>query len=214
MKETELAQKFAEYLSDYNLYFEVPNRGSKTDIVAVKEPVVIAIEVKTSFGLAVIEQADFNRRFYHYSYVAVPSTRGGRLAKEICYSRGIGVMSYSQFGYNTPVIETVRPMLNRKARPPQLIPEYQKNIPGCQSGDSMTAFKATVLGVCKYLSRKGPTPLAEVLENINYHYHSVKAAKAGLYQWMRNGVIKEFELKEDRKVHLTNEGLDLIAKWI
>lgn len=38
MKETELAQHFVEYLSCYDLYFEVECMSGRVDIVAINKP--------------------------------------------------------------------------------------------------------------------------------------------------------------------------------
>ena len=116
MKETELAQKFIEHFADWNLYYEVSSPVGSTDIVAIKHPVYISIEVKTSFSLAVIEQAVKNKPYYNYSYVAVPYSRNSYFAEVICKSYGIGVLKYKPDNrYGNHIFEAVTPLLNRKA---------------------------------------------------------------------------------------------------
>ena len=117
MKEKELAQKFVEYLSDmYDLYFEV----GTTDIVGKNRSIVIAIEVKKHLNFKVIQQAHFNIRSSHYSYVAVPKTSAQRntFAYTICKEFGIGILIYDE--QNNQVYEKIAPKMNRDRKSTRL----------------------------------------------------------------------------------------------
>lgn len=91
MKETFLAQKFADYLSCYDLYFEVDYHRC-IDIVAIDGKYSIAVEVKTTFNFKVLEQAIYNARNLSFSYIAVPKTKDDmEFQKKLCADYGIGL---------------------------------------------------------------------------------------------------------------------------
>lgn len=196
MKETELAKHFTDYLSDYDLYFEVPWDGI-VDIVARKAPINIAVEVKTTFSLKVIEQALSHRPYFHYSYVAVPLTKNIDMARRVCKDYGIGILAYD---HSRGVMETIKPVLNRKAVFKGCPPDYcKRSIAGSQSG-RMTAFKATCEAIVKYITRRGEGIEAKtVLKGIEHmHYTSFSSAKSSLKKYCDNGVIKDFRIENGK----------------
>jgi len=198
MKEIDLAKHFIEYLQDFDLYFEVSCFGSFADIVAVKPPLKIAIEVKTSFGIAVIEQAVNNRQFYNYSYVAVPKTkRKGNLILRICEDCGIGVLEYDP-KYNT-VEEVIHPRLNRKAMTKyvQLLDYQKKGEAGCVHGRP-SPFKEMVADITEYLHKNNGATFKEVFDTSYITYRTLTAFKSGMYQWTRKNVINDFYVEKGR----------------
>ena len=199
MKETELAQKFVEYLKIYDLYFEVDYYRS-VDIVALNGNISIALEVKTSFNFKVFEQALENRNHFNYSYIAVPDFKDDSIQRKLCEDYGIGLLAYdSKRGYGD-VREYVHPKLNRhvdnnklKSR---LHERNKRSLPGSKSGDSekITAFGVTVENAVRYVKRHPGCTLKEMVDSIPHHYGSNALAKSNLYQWIHKGVIKELAL--------------------
>jgi hypothetical protein len=206
MKETELAQKFINHFIDFDLYFEVGSPVGSTDIVAVKSPLMISIEVKTSFGLSVIEQAVRNIPYYHYSYVAVPYVKDSHFAEQICKQYGIGVLKYKEDNrfseFEGHVYEQLPPKFNRKALAKyiKLMDAYKDATPGCVNGRP-TPFKEMIKGISAYLQRHPGATLKEVFEGSYITYRTISAFKAGMYQWIRNDVIKEFYI-DNGKLYL------------
>lgn len=202
MKETDLAQKFINYLSCYDLYFEVASGGGCVDIVAITpHKLMIAYEVKTSLNFRVIEQAFFNRPFFHLSYIAVPYSRGTRFQEMICRNYGIGVLQYNPSAWNGPVVELVKPTFNRKASIKSTrLHEYQKrSIAGTASnGGRVTPFKITVENMITYVKRHPGCSMKQMFSEISHHYHSDAGAISSTYQWMRQGVIKDVVLKNGK----------------
>lgn len=203
MKETDLAKHFIEYLSDFDLYFEVGVLGSFADIVAVKEPIKMAIEVKTSFSLAVIEQAVQNCMFYHYSYVAVPKLKyRGRLQFDVCEHYGIGVLEYDDnYGKREhgEVSQVVAPKINRKAVTKLVhLSNFQKSaIAGCMHGRP-SPFKEMVHDITEYLKTHNGATFKEVFGSSYVTYRHISAFKGGMYRWTRENVIKEFHIDKGR----------------
>lgn len=199
MKETELAQHFVEYLSCFDLYFEVDYYRS-VDIVAIADNYAAAIEVKTSFNFKVLEQAIENAKHFHYSYIAVPHFRDSSFQKQLCKDYGIGLLVY--FHFRNIVMEVVKPKLNRHAdlaRLKRRVCERNKlSLPGSKSGDStvITAFGVTVDNLTRYVTRHPNCTLKDAVEKINHHYDTNQLARSNLAQWIRNGVIKNVKLEK------------------
>jgi hypothetical protein len=202
MKETELAQKFTEYLSCYDLYFEVDYAGHSIDIVALAEKITISYEVKTSFNFKVFEQALQNKPYFNYSYIAVPEFNDRSFQIRLCKDYGIGLLTYdSKRGFND-IRELVQPQLNRHSNNKYLIKrlhEYNKrSIPGAKSGDSnrITAFQVTVENMVTYVQRHPGCTIKEMISEVSHHYRNDKAAINNTYQWIHKGIIKELRLEK------------------
>jgi len=201
MKEKELAQKFVEYLSCYDLYFEVEYFNC-VDIVAVNDNLSIAYEVKTSFSFKVFEQALRNKQHFNYSYIAVPASKDTWIQEKLCKDYGIGLLMY--FERKKEIREIVHPKLNRYARASHLLTrlhDYNKrSMPGTRSGDSekITAFTVTVEKAVFYVGRHPGCTIKQMISEIDHHYDSDKSACSNIYTWIRKGVIKELRLENGK----------------
>jgi hypothetical protein len=211
MKETELAQKFVEYFSDFDLYFEAPPHH--VDIVAISGPKYIAIEVKTSLNFKVIEQAVRNQGWFHLSYIAVPRPKDGHFQYKICQHFGVGVLTYYPSYSRGYIQEQVKPRWNKVGDIAKKYCNYQdymkQSVPGSSGSDGaiVTPFKMTVENLERYVKRHPGCTLKEALQNIDYHYTSFSGAKSSLYKWMREGVIDTVILI-DGKLHLNNKNIE------
>ena len=198
MKEVELAQRFIEYLSDYDLYFEVPPKN--VDIVAKSAGIVTAFEIKTSLNFKVLEQVRSNALRYHYSYACVPSVRNYHFQAEICSHFGIGLLMFNPI--LDKVIEVVKPRLNRKVWADVLNPpEYcKRSIAGTPSsaGTTVTAFRNTIDQIVRYLARHNGATIKDVYDSVTLHYNSLSSTKSCLSKWIDNGVITEFYIDKGR----------------
>ncbi len=200
MKETELAQKFVEYLKGFDLYFEVDYYRS-VDIVALDENISSAFEVKTTFNFKVFEQALENRKHFNYSYIATQDWRDTTIQRKLCEDYGVGLIIYdSKRGYND-VREYVHPKLNRHVNNKRLVESLhemnKRSLPGSKSGDStkITAFGITVENAVRYVQMHPGCTLKEMVDNIGHHYDSNILARKNLYQWIYKGIIKEISWK-------------------
>ena len=208
MKETELAQKFVDYLSCYDLYFEVDYYRS-VDIVALAEKYSIAVEVKTTFNFKVLEQAIENAKHFNFSYIACPSFDGA-IQLQLCRDYGIGLLIYNdKCSYRSEwgLREIVSPRLNRHAKlnhlKERLCDRHKLSLPGSKSGDTtkITAFGVTRESAIRFVNRNAGCSMNELIKGITHHYSSDKAARANLYQWINTGVINELMI-ENKKVYL------------
>jgi hypothetical protein len=206
MKETELAQKFVQYLSDFDLYFEV-DYGGCVDIVALMlgGRVSLAVEVKTTFNFKVLDQALNNQQWFNYSYIGVPAFRDDWLQRRLCADYGIGLLVYNdKHQYqDCSVSEIVKPKLMRRSNVKlrQRLHERNKlSLPGAQSGtgERMTAFKVTHDNLYKYVRRNPGCTIRQAMDGVAHHYNTNKAAASNIYSWIYQGVIKDIIYKQGK----------------
>ena len=198
MKETELAEKFIEYFSDFEVFKEVPANGI-IDFVVKNNIITMAVEVKLSLNFNVIEQAEKNKYYCDYSYIAVPRPKKESFAYRICAILGIGVLVYD----NWSISETVKPIKNKRSMFYKLkLEDYMKRSIAGSQNDRMTPFKVTIERMVKYISRHPGCTLKECLNNVDFHWSNLTSAKGCVYQWLDKGVIKEFYI-ENSKLYLS-----------
>lgn len=199
MTEIELAKYFVDYLSEGNeLYFEVQN----VDIVAKSGHILTSVEVKTSLNFKVIEQAKYNMPKFHYNYIAVPQPKIEHFGFEICKMLGIGILTFYNNYDTTEIKERIKPKLNRKALTHcvYLHPDQQKSIPGAKTGETgvKTAFKITVENLELYVNRHKGCTINDAINNIDHHYGAFRPARNGIYQHIKNKVIKTIKLVDGK----------------
>lgn len=207
MTEKELAQKFVEYFSCFDLYFEVDYGGHQIDIVALEGKLTTAIEVKTSFNFKVFEQALRNKPKFNYSYIAVPRFRDSSIQEKLCKDYGIGLIVYNEKNPYDEFRVQVKPKLNRiKSNEliKRLCDRHKLSMPGTKSGDSdkITAFQLTVENLKWEIKRHPDSTIKEIISGISHHYQTDELAKTNIYQWIRKGIIKGIII-ENGKYKLT-----------
>ena len=179
ISETDLAKIVIELLSEWgwDVYQEVQGHGGICDIVGKRGNILWAIECKKSFGLAVIEQAHNWIKYAHYSSVAVPQTRDGYFAEQICREYGIGVFRIKG---ETPR-ETIRPKMHRAIIPLHLY-EEQKTFceAGSANGGHWTDFKRTVRNLVREVELHPGMEFNKAIKVIDHHYSSFGSAKSCL----------------------------------
>lgn len=198
MKETELAEKFINFFgNEFQIYKEVPAMGF-IDFVVKNENVTMAVEVKKTLNFNVIEQANRNKNYCDYSYIAIPSTKSQHFGYTICEMLGIGVLVYTK---NNQVYEQVKPKKNRKSKyyKLNLEPYMMRSVAGSQN-NRMTPFKVTIENMVKYIKRHPNCTLNECLNNIDFHWNNISSAKNCVYLWIKRGIITEFNIEKGKLV--------------
>lgn len=205
MTEIELAKEFIAYFDKYEIYQEVPAYGI-IDFVAKQGAITIAVEVKKSLNFDVIKQADGNKNYCTYSYVAVQRPKKQHFGYQICRDYGIGIIAYQEISFgefdSQYIEEIVKPKMNRKA-PAHLLnlKDYMKKSVAGSKNDRMTAFKNSIDSMVKYIKRHDGCTLNECLNSFEFHWGNMTSAKSSIYQWIRQGIITEFYL-ENSKLHI------------
>ena len=206
IKESDLAKHFISYFENqgWEVFSEVPHYGI-IDFVARKkkkipnhsksEYITCAVEVKTQFNFAVIEQADRNKRCATYSFVAVPKPKRRTYAYEICRKLGIGVLEFDDRWRQNFVSEAVKPVENWNITEVNLEEFMKESVAGSQN-ERMTYFKNSVKLISDFLHENGPTHINEVVSAVDHHWTSHNSAKQCIRNWCKTGVIKEFYVEK------------------
>ncbi len=131
--EIEIASRVTTWLRDegYEVYEEVSlGYSNSVDIIAVRKPVVVAVEVKKTLSLSVLGQAKRWIQQAHLTYVAVPlhkRTSSHTGAAWVCRTLGIGLLYIT-----SSVHEEVRPVFQRHAKTSEILsklrPEQQDGL--------------------------------------------------------------------------------------
>jgi hypothetical protein len=196
-KESDLAATVQRWLEEYgwDCYPEAQFKTAegRADIAALKGNLLWIIECKTSFTLALLEQA---RRWIgncHHVSVAVPYRSFGRVQEWFCRAAGIGILvvnRYSYYGQNA-VDEVLRPRMPslkhcRAGRYiSQLHPDMKKYAPGSTADKGYSSpWKRTMDAAVGYIEQHPGCQLKEVIKNINHHYHTAASANGSLRTWL------------------------------
>jgi hypothetical protein len=194
----------------YEVFKEVGFGGGsmRADIYCKKGDETIAIEVKTSLNLKVIDQAFGWREYASKVYFAVPSRMHQRfnITRQICEAFGIGMFDIYLYGHHrvsNEVRERIPACTNSDPKHPPLYEQQKDSIAGTHSGDFVTPFKITCIRLLEHVTANGPMLLIEAMRSIEHHYSNEKSASAGIRKMIKWGVIKEMEIyKEKNKLHI------------
>lgn len=214
LKETDLGEFVISHLcgDGWDCYQEVAMKGRVADIVACRDRLIHVVELKTSFGLAVLSQAHFWSRRVHLASIAVPTvSRFGRdrgFGMQLCRDYGIGVFSVDGSGY---VYQAVNPRLNRAADRNRReildrLDPIQKTFAkaGNNQGLHWSPFKDTVLRLTRIVADQPGVPLSDAIRLLQHHYASDASARSSLKKWIEAGKIRGVR-SEGRKCNLFHE---------
>jgi hypothetical protein len=205
MKEEELAKHIIKSLEDagYDIYQEVAVADRVVDIVIKGHNFYWAIETKTSFSFAVLEQAYKNIKYFNFSSIGVPSAvSGGRqFARQVAKHYGIGIFQLDKFRV---VRERQKAKFNRHAltKKIRLLDEHKYFAKaGNAEGKYFTPFQDTKRNLINYIEFHNGCSLKNAMDAIRHHYSSLSSATNSMRQWINEGIIKELYI-ENGKVYL------------
>lgn len=201
MTEPELAKIVISWLRDggWEIYQEVPVYGKYIDIVAVMGKIVWAVECKTSFSLAVIEQAAHWVNYANISSVAVPITKN-HFGPRVCEKFGVGVILVAKGGY---ISGHEHGKFSRNSVDfNRFLKEEHKTF--CEAGSTgasrrFTPFMDTRMQLVKLVTKNPGITLKAALDTIKHHYHSTSTARACIVDMIKKNVINELRLELNGK---------------
>lgn len=179
------------------VYAEVVFRDGRIDLVGVDATRLVTVEVKVSFGIAVLEQAARWRDYATETWVAVPRHVAQGFGAEVCRTMNLGLFGvdaaepWERRPWNagedvapvwkhSVVIEPVPtvPHLAHKLRA-ALFPEQRDSIPGTNGGHA-TKFTRTAQRLAELVAAEPGITLKDAVGRIDHHYSTKAAAVSSL----------------------------------
>lgn len=220
--EQELARHVVAWLLDYGweVYQEVqPSWGGPiADIVAVQGPLLWVVECKTSFGLAVLEQADHWEHFANMTSVATPPARSNRrwatrnFRERVLFgATGIGHLVVNHHEYlragESAVSEAFKARLRRrisKQLRESLVPEQKTEVAaGSANGGHWTPFRQTCKHLRDFVARNPGCSIKDAVAAIDHHYNTPSSARSSLRIWIEKGKVAGVRAEfEGRRIKL------------
>lgn len=189
---------------DWDVYQEVALPGFRADIVAIRKPISMIVELKKSLSFDLLDQCVRRIWSAHHVVACVPQSKTARSGLR-CFERdGIGVWELRDAGFGRVFLhEVVAPRLNRLAAAldlqAALKPEHKKMaLAGSSNGGHYTDFKATVSALRLYLQQLDgrAAPLRDVLANITHHYGSSASARSSIVARIKDGTIPGIAMEQ------------------
>ncbi|MEG0728226.1 MAG: hypothetical protein RR420_01250 [Anaerovoracaceae bacterium] len=221
MKESDMFDSLKEYLESINneVFSEVLVGSRRADVVAKKEDIFTVIEMKTSLGIPVMEQAYRWKNKADYVYVAIPFKRKKKLSSYamMCLERdGIGLLlvdaDWHDSAYNPPALEVIPAVKQNKCRvkwKDVLVAEHKTALKGGSCGGGyVTPYKITISRIKEYMTSVGDwVSSTDIASNVKTHYrqpqNSIRQSLVSYeYDWCETKMIKNklyFRIKEKIK---------------
>jgi len=204
MTEQDLGRHVVDWLQcqDYTVYHEVRDERDRrlrfspvADIVVDVNGHAWVIELKRSFGLAVLAQAkEWQRRGVSRVSIAVRhagDTKARRFGEHVCRQFGIGLLCIDKHGsvreeiepryYRAPVRYHTHDLLS-------ICHAAQQSgvTAGSARGGYWTPYRQTMRDVKDYLQRQGDwCSLHMIMASIPHHYHTSSTARSCLSKWLQ-----------------------------
>lgn len=182
----------------FETYEEVVHRGSRADVVAVRGPVTMIVEVKAAMSIRLLDQLMVWRGAAHLIVAAVGSHRMGAAVHRLLHLEGFGVW---MVGYDE-IHEKVKPRLHRAASGEmrrRLVNDQRSGVSaqaGTNGGGYWTPFAATARDLRRFVASHPGISLREALGQVSHHYSSSKSAMGALPGLLRKGVITGVRLDD------------------
>lgn len=220
--EVDLAQCIINYLEakGWDVYQEVSHGQGypSCDIVGVYEGLYWAIETKKTFGLQVLEQANYWRYRAHFVSVGIPEQTSSyskrstkfNVTQKLCDATGIGILSASPSWGSSHVIEKAK--FNRKANcysfkqlcRPELKTSNRAGEPSKGKTSVFSVFRDDLIAL---VAKKPGVSMKDAIEEIGHHYSSDGTAKACVSRYISQGVIPGIENRRGKGLFLTKSNI-------
>lgn len=216
--ESDLGARVVAYMRDlgWDVWQEVKAGrwdGPRVDAVGKLGRLVWAVEIKTSLGFRVVEQA--HGWIGHANYVSVAAPRpSSKFALKVCADYGIGVLCA---GWGATVSEALAPKLWRKRSETlaRCLTEERRQIgaAGSAGGEYWTPFRKTCRALCEAVQARPGQTLREIVAAVATHYRTPGTARSSLAKLIERGVVAgvRSEIGADRQLRLypASQGLEL-----
>lgn len=189
MKERDMfepVKKLLQSLGFPDVYGEV----GLIDVVGVNPTHTVAVEMKTSLNIKVIEQAMRSHRKSHFCYIAVPKTKDYATweKKAVFKKLELGLIYVDDKRAWVAIEPPKEPNKPKYDARKDIQAHHEFTVGGSKAGDTLTGYKYTMMQVKELLGNTSePVTIDYIHENIKTHYYG-KSAKRSLAS-----AIKDFE---------------------
>lgn len=207
--EVDLGKAIVEHLERdrWDVYQEVApgSYGHGADIVAVRGPLLMVVELKMGFNIAVLAQAARWVGHAHYAVVATPTGRDNAFNVNVCKAFGVGWVEAAPKPEETwlqgekaegirwrlaPAFHRPNKKLLAKFRA-ALHPEQKTYLAaGSPGGGGFTPWRAFCEAVAKAVKAAPGITVKETILAITHHYPNAQSACSAALTWIRAGQIK------------------------
>ena len=217
MREIDLGEGLVSWLTSqkYDVYQEVQlySNGGICDVIAVRDPIIWAIELKTSLSIKVFEQATRWKTLYRS--VCVPNRRNTinpyviKIAKTIF---NVGILE--QMPYDSGFKEVVNAPLMReyyrysKNTLSKLLEEHKTmSKAGSVGGGYSTPYKRTIRNIKEFIKKEEEVTINDIMKHIEHthHYSNIQSAKQSIVKaletWENNWCTTSRN-KDNKKIFL------------
>lgn len=184
-KEIKLSDPVSDYFTDlgYDVYAEmpIPTSARCCDLIALKDEIIIAIELKTSLSMQVIRQAYSINIYVDYAYVAI-GTNPKQKSIDACKRYGIGVIKIK----NGKISVIHKPEYKKPWRPVRkmLLERLSKYEPGGIAGYPFQKGIGPAIEchrlVAEYKEANPKATWKEIFEKVPNHYASSASMASSL----------------------------------
>jgi hypothetical protein len=209
--ETELGPPVVEWLTreGFEVYQEV-DVGPIADVVGVRGPLVVVVELKLTLSFDLLAQARGWRWCAHQVWAAVPlakRTDGRRMAIDCFEQMGVGVLEVDRRHDGEAYVARaiVRPTFIRLAGGRKYIAPAlrEENRTLAKAGSPAGArdwseFKQTCRAVRELVRAKPGATIREVVAGLDHHHYATDAgARASLVERIGRGVVEGVQIRRD-----------------
>jgi hypothetical protein len=184
----------------WEVYKEVqcPRRKVVCDIFAVRRDArgrirdSWAVEVKTHFGLDVMEQAHTWQRYAHRASIAVPrpKKRARTFGYKVCNTLGLGVIEVGP----RSVAQQLTAKAGRSPKLPTLVEAQKDYEAGNADRTYWTPFKGTVEKLAALVEETPGVVLEDAVSQIDHHYKHDRSAVSSLKKHIKTGTIPDIRI--------------------
>lgn len=201
--ESALAALVADHLQaeGFEVYEEVIGACGRCDLVGVKGPLRVIVEVKTALSLALLSQVMLRQPYAHHVYAAAPRTRHIHDICRLMAPHGIGILSVDPRSADvglTAVKVELGPTFRRRPGRLELHPEQRRGsglgAPAGSNGGHWTPFSRTARSL-KAVVAEQPGILFTQLVSTRFHYVSTQSARQSLRRWIAAGKVPGIALR-------------------
>lgn len=174
MKETEMHEPVKNLLVNQIFCDEVYAEIMNVDMLGMKGPVNIIVEMKTQLSFKLIEQAYRGLQYAQYVYIAIPKKKSSYhwIYYQFLEPKGIGMI---EVNHDLAIIIHPAKFNHAKRRWIEYIRQHieefsHENIAGSKGGETITRYSHMMKQVKRYMKYRGWVSVDEILNHCETYY--------------------------------------------